>query len=296
MSNTTEQASLDLFSLMPDLVQLKGKKIVVKYGGNAMVSEELQSKVVKDLTFLELIGMKVIVVHGGGPAISEHMERVGLEPEFIQGQRKTDQDTFEVVEMVLCGKVNNRIVQLMNSNGAKAVGLSGKDAGLIRARKLLREVMKNGSIDSLDMGQVGEVDSIDPSIIETLSDSGYVPVIAPIGVGADSEDYNINADVLAAEIAISTNSEMLLYLTDTDGILSNKDDPDSLIHFLDVPEAKSMINREIVGGMIPKVTSCIRALENGVEFGFIANGTKDHSMIKTLLSPGEKGTMIRPGL
>ncbi len=296
MNNSNEREILDLFELIPDLIQLRGKTIVVKYGGNAMVDENLQRKVVKDLVFLDLIGMKVIVVHGGGPAISEHMERVGLKPEFIHGQRKTSHETLEVVEMVLCGKVNNQIVKLINREGARAVGLSGKDANLITARKLMRDVLRNGMVDSIDMGQVGEVDRIDASVLKTLSNSGYIPVIAPIGVSNENEDFNINADVLAADVAISTESDMIAYLTDVDGLLKNPDDPDSIIHFIDVPEAKSMVNNQIRGGMAPKVTSSIKALDNGVQFGFIANGTKDHSLLMSLLSPGEEGTMIRPGI
>jgi len=296
MSDTEERVSLDIFDMIPDLIQLKGKRIVVKYGGNAMVDEDLQRKVVNDIVFLDMIGMKVIVVHGGGPAISEHMKRIGLKPKFIKGQRKTDHETLEVVEMVLCGKVNNQIVKLINMEGAKAVGLSGKDANLIRARKLLREVLGKGTIDSIDMGQVGEVESIDPSVLSTLSENDYIPVIAPIGVAGDGEDYNINADVLAAEVAIETCSDYIAYLTDIDGLMMDPDDPKSLMHFLDVPQAKSMINDEVKGGMIPKVTSCIRSLENGVSYAIIANGTKDHSLLLSLLQPEGEGTMIRPGI
>jgi acetylglutamate kinase len=261
-----------------------------------MVDEDLQNKVVKDLAFLDLIGMQVIIVHGGGPAISDHMKKVGLKPEFIKGQRKTDENTLEVVEMVLCGKVNNQIVKLINWNGAKAVGLSGKDANLIKARKLLQEVLVDGRIDSIDMGQVGEVESIDVSIIDILSNSGYIPVIAPIGVGTDNDDYNINADVLAAEVAISTESDFIAYLTDIDGLMKDPEDSNSLLKFLDVPAAKAMINNEVKGGMIPKVASCVKALENGVSYAFISNGTKDHALIRTLISPGDYGTTIRPGL
>ncbi len=296
MDNNRTTDNLDLFEMIPDLIQLKGKKIVVKYGGNAMVDEALQIKVVKDLVFLDLIGMHVIVVHGGGPAISEHMERVGLKPEFIRGQRKTDLATLEVVEMVLCGKVNNQIVKLINREGGRAVGLSGKDAKLITARKLLREVLGEGTFDPIDMGHVGEVESIDPSILETLSDTGYIPVIAPIGISTDHQDFNINADVLAAEVAMTIKADMIVYLTDVDGLMEDPKDPSTILHFIDVPQVKTMINIQIRGGMIPKITSSIKALDNGVSLGFIVNGTKDHSLLLSLLFPGKEGTMIRPGL
>ncbi|MDG6224810.1 MAG: acetylglutamate kinase [Candidatus Thermoplasmatota archaeon] len=294
MNNNDHQ--LDIFDLLPALIDLKGKRIVVKYGGNAMVDESLQKKVVDDIVFLDLIGVKVVVVHGGGPAISEHMRRVGLKPEFIHGQRRTDNDALEIVEMVLCGKVNNQIVKLINSHGAKAIGLSGKDGNLIRARKLIREVINDGNFDPVDMGCVGEVERIDSSIIEQFFKIGILPVIAPIGVGADFEDYNINADVLASHVASSIEADTIIYLTDVDGLMLDQDEPSSLIRFIDAPTAKSMINREITGGMIPKVASCIKALENGVRSGMIVNGTKDHTMLSSLVFPGEVGTMIRAGL
>jgi acetylglutamate kinase len=276
-------------------MEYRKNTIVVKYGGNAMIDEGAQRSVARDLAFMHMVGMSPVVIHGGGPAISEHMERVGLEPKFIQGQRRTDEETFEIVEMVLCGKVNNQIVKLMNEEGACAVGLSGKDGALIRARKHLREIMKDGRIESLDLGKVGEVERINVTIIERILESGMVPVIAPIGIGKDNEDYNINADLLASDIGIALEADKLVYLTDVDGILRNPDDPSTLLESIDVLEARSMMSREIKGGMIPKVESCIKAIDNGVGSAHIINGMKEHSLIRTLLLDGE-GTMIKPGL
>mgnify|MGYP006285682157 CR=1 FL=1 len=287
---------IDVFELLPNMVKFRDARMVIKYGGNAMVNEDLQRKVVKDIVFLELIGVQPVIVHGGGPAISEHMERVGLEPEFVHGQRKTNSEALEIVEMVLCGKVNNQIVKLINKVGTKAIGLSGKDGNLITARKHLREVMKDGEIDSLDLGHVGEVESIDESILYTLSDNDFIPVIAPIGVGEDGQDYNINADILAGEVAKAIQAERLIYLTDVDGIMVDQEDPDSLLNYIDAPEARAMLNREIKGGMIPKIESCISALDGGVASAHIINGKKKHSLLRTLLVDDGEGTVIRPGL
>jgi acetylglutamate kinase len=286
---------LNLLDHLPGIVKYRNCKLVVKYGGNAMVDEKAQETVAKDLAFMHITGMSPIVIHGGGPAISEHMMRVGIEPQFIQGQRMTNEETLEIVEMVLCGKVNNQLVKQLNSQGACAIGLSGKDGGLIQARKHLREVMKDGKIVSLDLGQVGEVESVDESIIETLMQKDLVPVIAPIGVGINGEDYNINADILASDIAIAIKADKLIYLTDVDGIFIDPDDPSTLLEMIDVLEARSMMNKEIKGGMIPKVESCIKAIDSGVNSAHIINGMKEHSLLKTLLLTGE-GTMIKPGL
>lgn len=295
MDSEKEEQDLDLLELLPHIVSLRGSRVVVKYGGNAMIDSDIQRSVAKDLAFMHIAGMLPIIIHGGGPAISEHMERVGLKPQFIQGQRKTDGETLEIVEMVLCGKVNNQLVKLLNAEGACAIGLSGKDGGLIRARKHLREFMKDGRIESIDLGQVGEVEYVSEGILETLMNNDLVPVIAPIGVGSDGEDYNINADILAADIAIALEADRLVYLTDVDGIFMDPDDPSTLLETLDVLEARSMMNREIRGGMIPKVESCIRAIDNGVGSAHIINGMKYRSLLRTLLLSGE-GTMIKPGL
>jgi acetylglutamate kinase len=295
MKNGAEEI-LDVFELLPRMVKHRGSRMVIKYGGNAMVDEKVQRWVVKDIVFLELMGVKPIIVHGGGPAISEHMKKVGLKPEFVEGQRKTDSDALEIVEMVLCGKVNNQIVKLINTEGTKAIGLSGKDGGLITARKHMREVMRKGTIDSVDLGHVGEVSQIDANILDTLSGDGFIPVIAPIGVGEDNQDYNINADLLAGEVARSVKADRLIYLTDVDGILADPSDPSSLIRYMDVQEVKTMINDVISGGMIPKAESCIRALEGGVVTAHILNGTKKHALLKGLLTEDGGGTTIQPGL
>lgn len=291
-----KERDLDLLQLLPRIVSLRGNRIVVKYGGNAMVDEEAQGNFAKDIAFMELAGMLPVVIHGGGPAISEHMERVGLKAKFIEGQRKTDAETLEIVEMVLCGKVNNQIVKLLNAQGTKAIGLSGKDGGLISARKHYREVMRDGQFEELDLGHVGEVESVDETILEKFMDDRLVPVIAPIGVGEDGQDYNINADILAADIGIALGADRLIYLTDVDGILRDPKDPSTLLSRIDVLEAKSMMNREIRGGMIPKVESCVRAIDNGVGTAHIINGMEEHSILRSLLHDNGDGTTIKPEL
>jgi acetylglutamate kinase len=292
MNENVENCPLNVFELLPNIKKCRGQKVLVKYGGNAMVDDAIKSNVVKDIVFLKLIGMKPVIVHGGGPAISEHMKRVGLKPTFVDGQRKTDAETLEIVEMVLCGKVNNELIKLINFEGVKAIGLSGKDVGLIEARRHRREIEKDGRMKMIDIGQVGEVVKIDTEIIDIVTEHEIIPVIAPIGVGKNNEDYNINADVLAGEIASAVGAENLIYLTDVDGILENPEHDGSRIGNLDVTRAKSLVGTTIQGGMIPKVESCIEAVERGLESAYVINGTTPHSLLVALLMEQEIGTRI----
>lgn len=266
--------------------------IVIKYGGNAMVNNKAKLRVIRDISFLKKAGMQPVVVHGGGPAISEHMERVGLKPVFIDGQRKTDQNTLEIAEMVLCGKVNNELVKLLNFEGANSVGLSGKDCDLVKAKKLFKTRKNNGNYEKIDLGQVGEIVKIDKQILDLLLKNEYLPVIAPIAVGTDNLDYNINADVFAGEIASALNAEKLIYLTDVNGILKNQDDMDTRFKSINLARLKSLVGNVINGGMLPKVEAAIKALENGVKCVHILNGTTNHSLIKVFFNDLDIGTTI----
>ncbi len=283
---------LDILGALPEIVENRGRTIVIKYGGNAMVDERISLNVTRDIVFLKLTGMNPVVVHGGGPAISEHMKRVGIDPVFVDGQRRTDEGTFEIVEMVLCGKVNNALVKLINQEGVKAMGLSGKDVGLIEARKYRRKVKRNGRMEEIDLGQVGEVVRVDTEVIELLSRNDIIPVIAPIAVGVDNTDYNINADVLAGEVAAAVSADRLIYLTNVDGILRDGDDAGSLIPLIDAKEAKGLVGNVVTGGMIPKVESSLSALEQGVASAHIINGTTPHTLLKLLLTAEGAGTAI----
>ncbi len=285
-------APLDILGALPEIVENRGRTIVIKYGGNAMVDESVSLNVVRDIVFLKLTGMNPVIVHGGGPAISEHMARVGIDPVFVDGQRRTDEGTFEIVEMVLCGKVNNALVKLINHEGVKAMGLSGKDVGLIEARKYRRKVRRNGRMEEIDLGQVGEVVRVDTEVIDLLSENDIIPVIAPIAVGEDNTDYNINADLLAGEVAAAVRADRLVYLTNVDGILRDGADPDSLISMADAKEARALVGDVVTGGMIPKVESSLSAVEQGVASAHIINGTTPHSLLRLLLTAEGTGTAI----
>lgn len=296
MGNDNCGENIDVFELLPNMIKYKDETIVIKYGGNAMFDQETKLGVIKDIVFLKMIGMRPVIVHGGGPAINEHMKRVGLKPEFVEGHRKTNEDTLEIVEMVLCGKVNNELVKLINQEGAKAIGLSGKDASWFVAREHKRWVRKNGKRTALDLGQVGEVESIDPEIFDILTEHEIIPVIAPIGVGEDDTDYNINADVLAGEIARALKAKELIYLTNVDGICQEPEKPDSRIENLTHYEARGLLNKTITGGMLPKVESCLKAIENGLDCAHIIDGNVEHALLYKLLTNVPSGTTIERDL
>jgi acetylglutamate kinase len=281
-----------IIELVLELGSFKGTKVVIKFGGNAMFDDALKRSVIKDIVFLSAIGLKPVVVHGGGPAITKHMERVRLEAEFVEGHRRTDPETMEIVEMVLCGKVNNELVKLIGIEGGRSMGLSGKDGGLIKARKQFREIVQDGELIKVDLGHVGEVTEIRTEVILDLLEHDYIPVIAPVGIGDDDQDYNINADTLAGELAAALGAGTLIYLTDVDGILEGPGEGSRLVDRMEPATARARLGSVITGGMIPKVESALTALEEGVSTIHIVNGITPHSLLRTFLTDEMSGTTI----
>jgi len=283
-----------LIEALPYIRTFFGKTFVIKYGGNAMISPELKKAVMLDVILLKYVGLNPVLVHGGGPEINEMMRRVGKEPEFVGGLRVTDAETMEIVQMVLVGKVNQEIVSLINQYGGKAVGLSGKDGNLIVARRRPpQKVQADGETSVVDLGYVGDVESVNPEIIQILSQEGYIPVISSIGVGLDGESYNINADVVAGEIAAALKADKLIMLTDVEGIFADPSDPGSLISTLETEAARSLIAQGVISrGMIPKVEACIKAVESGVTRTHIIDGRRIHSILLEIFTDKGIGTMV----
>ena len=289
-----EKKAGTLIEALPYIQEFYGKTIVIKYGGNAMINVDLKNKVMEDVSLMKYIGMRPVIVHGGGPDITQFLKKVGKQSDFISGLRVTDEETVEIAEMVLDGKVNSDIVNLLNHRGVRAVGLSGKDAGLIRASKKLATVYDgDGHKESVDIGYVGQVDSIDAKILVDLIANDYIPVIAPIGVGEDGESYNINADYVAAEIAGALKAEKLLLLTDTEGVYKDFEDKDTFISSLTADEAREYIKNGVIsGGMIPKIEACLKSLESGTNKIHIIDGRQPHSIILELLTSEGIGTQV----
>ena len=284
-----------LVDALPYIQEFYGTTVVVKYGGNAMIDETLKETVMRDVALMKYVGIRPILVHGGGPEITEFLKKVGKETMFVSGLRVTDEETVEIAEMVLVGKLNSEIVSLLNLRGVRAVGLSGKDAGLIRARRKNAVVYEEGTARSVDIGLVGEVAAIDTGIIIDLLNCGYVPVISPIGMGESGESYNINADDVAAEIAGALHAEKLLLLTDVEGVYRDFADRSSLISQLHFAQAREYIRSGIIaGGMIPKVEACLRALEAGAHKTHIVDGRLAHSIILEIFTSHGIGTMVLP--
>lgn len=282
-----------LVEALPYIQAFYGKTIVIKYGGNAMINEELKAKVIQDIALMKYVGMRPVVVHGGGPDITDFLKKVGKASQFVGGLRVTDAETVEIAEMVLVGKVNSEIVSLLNHTGVKAVGLSGKDAELIRAAKKFAVAREGGEEILTDIGFVGEVTKINAELLNDLLDRDYVPVIAPIGAGESRESYNINADYVAAEVAGALGAEKLLLLTDIEGIYGDYADKGSFISTLTQSEARKMIaSGAIAGGMIPKVEACLRSLEAGAGKTHIIDGRLDHSLILEVFTPQGIGTEV----
>lgn len=282
-----------LIEALPYIQEFYGKTIVIKYGGNAMINDELKEKVMQDVALMKYVGIKVVIVHGGGPEITQFLKKVGKESSFVSGLRVTDEETVEIAEMVLDGKINSEIVMLLNRRGLRAVGLSGKDAGLIQAEKKLATVYEQGDKVKVDIGYVGKTKKVDTRILEDLISRDYVPVIAPIGVGDDGESYNINADYVAADIAGALHAEKLLLLTDTDGVYKNFEDKKSFISTLKADDAREFIKEGIIsGGMIPKVEACLRALNTGANKAHIIDGRLPHSIILELFTATGIGTQV----
>lgn len=279
-----------LAEALPFLKRFHGKTIVVKYGGNAMTEERLKQSFANDVVLLKLVGLNPVVVHGGGPQIEQMLTQVGKKGEFIQGMRVTDAETMRVVEMVLGGEVNKDIVGLINQNGGKAVGLTGKDAGLIRAKKLMLPKQANPS-EMLDIGLVGDIQQIDPSIVHHLVSGAFIPVIAPIGFGPDGETYNINADVVAGKMAEVLGAEKLVLLTNTSGVL---DKAGNLVTDLTPRDIDNMVaDGTLSGGMLPKISSALDAARNGVKGVHIIDGRVPHALLLEILTQHGVGTMIR---
>ncbi len=280
-----------LLEALPYIKKFYGKTIVVKYGGNAMVDAGLKRSFADDITLLKYIGINPVIVHGGGPQIGKVMEKMGLESRFYRGMRITDDETMDVVEMVLVGKVNKEIVNLINRAGGKAIGLSGKDGNMILARKITFVEEKEGlPPEIIDIGKVGEVEEFNPEILEVLDQSGFIPIIAPVGVDREGVTYNLNADIVAAEVAMGLKAEKLIFLTDTEGV---KGKDGQLMKSLKPEEIEQMVkNGEITGGMIPKVEWGVRAVQSGVEKVHIIDGRIPHSLILELFTDAGIGTEI----
>jgi acetylglutamate kinase len=279
-----------LAEALPYIRKFHGKTIVVKYGGNAMTDERLKQGFARDVVLLKLVGMNVVVVHGGGPQIESLLARVGKKGEFVQGMRVTDAETMDVVEMVLGGQVNKEVVNLINQAGGKAVGLTGKDGGLIRAKKLLLPNRENPG-DLIDVGQVGDIVAIDPSLIGLLDSGAFIPVIAPIGVGSSGETYNINADVVAGKIAEVLKAEKLVLLTNTPGVL---DKAGKLLTGITPRDIDAMIeDGTLSGGMLPKIASALDAARSGVRSVHVIDGRVEHSLLLEILTDHGVGTMIK---
>jgi acetylglutamate kinase len=276
-----------LLEALPYLQVFQGKTLVIKYGGAAMEKADLKEQFARDVLLLRLIGIRPVIVHGGGPQIGALMKRLGKEPEFVGGMRVTDAETVEIVEMVLMGKINKEIVTLINVHGGRAVGLSGKDGNLLRARKRLHRLPDGTAVD---IGFVGEVETVNSEVIRLLEENGLIPVIAPIGVGAQGETYNINADLVAGDVASALRAEKLIHLTDVQGI---KGEDGTLISRLTKREAERLIKSNVIdGGMLPKVESALKAIEGGAAKAHIIDGRVPHAVLLEVFTHEGIGTEI----
>jgi len=291
MKKPIEKANI-LIESLPYIRKFSGKTFVIKYGGAAMVDEKLKDAFAQDIVLLNFIGIKPVIVHGGGPKINSIMEKMGKKPTFVQGQRVTDEETIDIVEMVLGGLINKQIVSLINNHGGLAIGLSGKDGNLIKAKKkIIRKLSpETGVPEIIDLGLVGEVEKINPRILDTIDESGFIPVIAPISAGKKTETLNINADYVAGEIASALKAEKLILLTDTEGILDKKN---KLISTLNSKKIKSLVSNDtITGGMLPKVQACQNAISNKVGKTHIIDGRTPHALLLEIFTEEGIGTEI----
>ena len=291
MQKLIEKAKI-LIEAMPYIQTFRGKTFVIKYGGNAMIDESLKQGFAQDVVLLRFIGINPVIVHGGGPQIGKTMERMGKKPSFVSGQRVTDQETMDIVEMVLGGKVNKEIVNLINQAGGRAVGLTGKDGGLLQAKKLkmTKTSEETGETEIIDIGLVGEVTEVRPGALQALDQGGFIPVIAPVGVGALGETYNINADLVAGAVAGALKAEKLILLTDQTGIL---DKDKNLISTLNKKKVETLVNSGIIaGGMLPKTKSCFEALDAGCVKVHIIDGRVPHALLLEIFTKEGIGTEI----
>lgn len=293
MLSAQEKAAI-LVEALPYIKKFYGKTVVIKYGGNAMINCQLKQAVLTDAVLMKYVGMHPVIVHGGGPDITGMLRRLGKKSEFVGGLRVTDEETMEIVEMVLVGKINKEIVSMINSIGGRAVGLSGKDADLLVARKKYGRVTgENGEEKKVDIGRVGEIERVNPEIINTVIREGYIPVVAPVAVGEGGESYNVNADSAAGALAEALRADKLIILTDVEGILEDKNDPNSLISTIKVDQVPELIKKGIIdGGMIPKVECCVSAVKNGVKSTHILDGRVPHSILLEVFTDKGIGTMV----
>ncbi|QUH24615.1 acetylglutamate kinase [Serpentinicella alkaliphila] len=282
MNITPCQKADVLIEALPYIKSFYNQTVVIKYGGNAMINEELKRTVIQDIVLMKFVGMNPVVVHGGGPEITDLMKVFGKEPEFVDGLRVTDKETMEITEMALVGKVSREIVSLINLNGVKCIGISGKDGNMIKAKQ-----------KDPKLGLVGEIDFIDTEIIETVTQKGYIPVISPIGVGENGETYNINADEVAGNLAAALQAKKLVLITDVQGVMMDYKNPETIISKIKSHEINGYIENGVIqGGMIPKIKCCLEAVSKGVERAHIIDGRKPHSILLEIFTDDGIGTMI----
>jgi len=284
-----------LIEALPYIREFHGSLFVVKVGGHAMVEKAGQESILQDIVLLRFVGIRPVVVHGGGPEITQMMERLGKKPTFVGGQRVTDDETLEIAEMVLVGSVNTEMVSILGRFGARAVGLSGKDGGLLRARKSRpQRVQVDGKPVKVDLGWVGELERVEPDVLLTVMDKGYVPVVSPIAVDADGNSLNVNADTVAGGIAAALKARKLILLTDVPGVMANPRDPATLYKELTTVQAEALIKEgKVTEGMIPKVRGCLNALSRGVERVHVIDGNLPHSLLLEVFTDQGVGTMFR---
>lgn len=286
-SATTAQV---LTEALPYIQKFHGHTVVIKYGGNAMIDEQLKNNFARDVVLMKLVGINPIIVHGGGPQIGDLLNKLGIESKFVSGMRITDADTMDVVQMVLGGLVNKEIVSLINTHGGRAVGITGKDGGLLKARKLSAQTVDEDTEESVDIGQVGEITEVDVDVLETLTESQFIPIIAPIGVGEDGESYNINADIVAGKVAEAMSASKLVLLTNTPGIL---DAEQKTLSGLSKTDVESLISNGIINeGMLPKVDCALSAVSSGVSSVQIIDGRVPHALLLEIFTDSGVGTQI----
>ena len=286
-STTTAQV---LTEALPYIQKFHGHTVVIKYGGNAMIDEQLKNNFARDVVLMKLVGINPIIVHGGGPQIGDLLNKLGIESKFVSGMRITDADTMDVVQMVLGGLVNKEIVSLINTHGGRAVGITGKDGGLLKARKLSAQTVDEDTEESVDIGQVGEITEVNVDVLETLTESQFIPIIAPIGVGEDGESYNINADIVAGKVAEALSASKLVLLTNTPGIL---DAEQKTLSGLSKTDVESLISNGIINeGMLPKVDCALSAVSSGVRSVQIIDGRVPHALLLEIFTDSGVGTKI----
>jgi acetylglutamate kinase len=289
-TDTSATTAQILTEALPYIQKFHGQTVVIKYGGNAMIDEQLKNNFARDVVLMKLVGINPIIVHGGGPQIGDLLHKLGIESKFVSGMRITDADTMDVVQMVLGGLVNKEIVSLINTHGGRAVGITGKDGGLLKAQKLSAHTVDKDTEEFVDIGQVGEITEVNVDVLETLTESQFIPVIAPIGVGGDGESYNINADIVAGKVAEALAASKLVLLTNTPGIL---DAEQNTLSGLSKADVESLISEGIINeGMLPKVECALSAVSSGVQSVQIIDGREPHALLLEIFTDSGVGTQI----